>query len=72
MANVGPNLNVIAPAGGAPLEGIDYLLNVVGFHDDPAERVQLTEAGLANYEDFGYLVKKMSGTWRRNSLSVRR
>jgi hypothetical protein len=65
MANVGPNPNVIAPAAGAPLivpavgaplEGVDYLLDVVGFHD-PAERMRLMEAGLANYEDFRYLVK---------------
>jgi hypothetical protein len=63
MANVGPNPNVIAPAVGAPLiapavgaplEGVDYLLDVVGFHD-PAERMRLMEAGLANYEDFRYL-----------------
>jgi hypothetical protein len=66
MANVGPNPNIIAPvvgapliapAVGAPLEGIDYLLNVVGFHD-LAERVQLMEVGLTNYEDFHYLVEK--------------
>jgi hypothetical protein len=48
---------IIAPAVGAPLEGVDYLLDVVGFHD-PAERMQLMEAGLANYKDFRYLVKK--------------
>jgi hypothetical protein len=39
MANVGPNPNVIAlvvgaplivPGVGAPLEGVDYLLDVVG------------------------------------------
>jgi hypothetical protein len=67
MAKVRPNPNItialavgaplIAPAVGAPLKGIDYLLDVVGFHD-LAERVQLMEAGLANYEDFRYLVKK--------------
>jgi hypothetical protein len=57
MANVGPNPNVIAPAVGAPLEGVDYLLDVVGFHD-LAECMQLMEAGLNNYKDFHYLVKK--------------
>ena len=57
MANVGPNPNVLAPAVGAPLEGVDYLLDVVGFHD-PAERMRLMEAGLDNYEDFRYLVEK--------------
>jgi hypothetical protein len=46
MANVGPNPNIISPASGAPLiappamgaplEGVDYLLDVIGFHD-PAE-----------------------------------
>jgi hypothetical protein len=48
---------LIAPAVGAPLEGIDYLLDVVNFHD-PVARMQLMEAGLANFEDFRYLVKK--------------
>jgi hypothetical protein len=66
MANVGPNPNVIAPAVGAPLmapavvaplEGVDCLLDVVGFHD-PAERMQLMEAILINYKDFHYLVEK--------------
>jgi hypothetical protein len=66
MANVGSNPNIIAlavgaplivPAVGVPLEGVDYLLDVVGFHD-PAEHMQLMEAGLTNYEDFRYLVEK--------------
>jgi hypothetical protein len=48
----------IAPAAvGAPLGGVDYLLDVVGFHN-PAERLRIIEAGLTDYEDFRYLVDK--------------
>jgi hypothetical protein len=55
--------NVIAPpeiapaAVGVPLGGVDYLLDVVGFHN-PAERLRIIEAGLTNYEDFHYLIDK--------------
>jgi hypothetical protein len=40
-----------------PLQGVNFLLDVVGFHN-PAERDRLIEAGLADYEDFRYLVEK--------------
>jgi hypothetical protein len=48
----------IAPAAvGAPLGGVAYLLDVVGFHN-LAERLRIIEAGLTDYEDFRYLVDK--------------
>jgi hypothetical protein len=48
----------IAPAAvRAPLGGVDYLLDVVGFHN-PAERLRIIKAGLTDYEDFCYLVDK--------------
>jgi hypothetical protein len=55
--------NVIAQQGiapaviGAPLGGVDHLLDVVGFHN-PAEHLRIIEAGLTDYEDFHYLVDK--------------
>ena len=47
----------IAPAGGVPLQGINFLLDIIGFHI-PAECKCLIKAGLADYEDFHYLTKK--------------
>lgn len=47
----------VAPALDPPLEGIDFLLDAIGFHN-PAECLHLMEAGLANYEDFHYLIEK--------------
>jgi hypothetical protein len=47
----------VAPAANMPLQGVNFLLDVVGFHN-PAERDRLIEAGLADYEDFRYLVEK--------------
>jgi hypothetical protein len=39
------------------LEGIDFLLDAIGFNDEN-ERARIMEAGLADYEDFRYLVAK--------------
>ena len=39
------------------LEGIDFLLDAIGFNDEN-ERARIMEAGLADYEDFRYLVVK--------------
>jgi hypothetical protein len=48
----------IAPAAiGAPLRGVNYLFDVVGFHN-LAERLRIIEAGLIDYEDVRYLVDK--------------
>ena len=60
--NIGNNLVVflqlaVAPAGDIPLQGINFLLDIIGFHI-PVEHEHLIKAGLANYEDFRYLVKK--------------
>lgn len=41
----------------APLEGIDFLLNEIGFNL-AEQRGRIMEAGLAEYEDFRYLVEK--------------
>jgi hypothetical protein len=56
--------NAIAPPGiapaavvGVPLKGVNYLLDVVGFHD-PVECLRIIKAGLMDYEDFRYLVDK--------------
>lgn len=48
---------VVAPVAGAPLEGIDFMLNAIGFNN-PAQRILLMQAGLADYEDFRHLVEK--------------
>ena len=40
-----------------PLEGMDFLLNAIGFNI-AEERERIMEAGLADYEDFRYLVEK--------------
>ena len=42
---------------GEPLAGVDFLLNAIGF-TIPAERERIIESGLADYEDFRYLVEK--------------
>ena len=60
--NVGNNPAVFAQPEVAlvvdmPLQGINFLLDIVGFHI-PAEREHLIEVGLMDYEDFCYLVKK--------------
>ena len=39
------------------LEGVDFLLNAIGF-DDAVERERIIGAGLGDYEDFRYLVEK--------------
>ena len=40
-----------------PLEGVDFLLDAIGFNV-AEERERIMEAGLADYEDFRYLVEK--------------
>jgi hypothetical protein len=40
-----------------PLEGVNFLLNAIGFNL-AEQRERIMEAGLANYEDFRYLVEK--------------
>ena len=45
------------PAGPAPLVGIGFLLNAIGF-EDAVERNNIIVAGLGDYEDFRYLVEK--------------
>jgi hypothetical protein len=58
MADMNFNVQQVnAPAAVAPLEGVDFLLNAIGFNN-PAQRLRLMEAGLAEYEDFRYLVEK--------------
>jgi hypothetical protein len=48
----------IAPAAvGAPLGGVNHLLDVVSFHN-LAERLRIIKAGLTDYEDFCYLIDK--------------
>ena len=47
----------VALAANMPLQGVNFLLDVVGFHN-PAERDRLIKAGMADYEDFRYLVEK--------------
>ena len=41
----------------AALKGVDFLLNAIGFIE-AEDRVHIMEAGLADYEDFRYLVAK--------------
>jgi hypothetical protein len=62
---------VVAPLAGVPLEGIDFMLNAIGF-DNPAQRILLMEAGLAEYEDFCHLIDRTFVTWRKSSRSVPR
>ena len=40
-----------------PLEGVNFLLNAIGFNQ-AAQRELIMAAGLADYEDFRYLVDK--------------
>jgi hypothetical protein len=40
-----------------PLEGVDFLLDAIGFNV-AEDRERIMEAGLADYEDFRYLVEK--------------
>jgi hypothetical protein len=40
-----------------PLEGMDFLLDAIGFNV-AEDREHIMEAGLADYEDFRYLIKK--------------
>ena len=47
----------VTPAVNMPLQCIDFLLDVVGFHN-LAEHERLIEAGLVDYEDFHYLIEK--------------
>lgn len=67
MDNLVPNPGLDAAAAGQqvippvmvgePLVGVDFLLDAIGFHN-PAERLRLMEAGMADYEDFRHLVEK--------------
>jgi hypothetical protein len=41
----------------APLEGVNFLLNAIGFNQ-AVQRELIMVAGLAEYEDFRYLVNK--------------
>jgi hypothetical protein len=41
----------------APLDGIEFLLNEIGFNQ-AEQRERIMEAGVAEYEDFRYLVEK--------------
>ena len=50
----------IPEVGGEPLVGVDFLLNAIGFMI-PAECERIIESGLADYEDFRYLVEKDIG-----------
>ena len=47
----------VAPVGDMPLQGINFLLDIIGFHI-LAECEHIIEAGLADYEDFCYLIEK--------------
>jgi hypothetical protein len=49
--------DIMAGQVGAPFEGVNFLLNAVGFNI-AEQRARIMEAGLANYEDFRYLVEK--------------
>ena len=40
-----------------PLKGVDFLLDAIGFNV-AEDRERIMEAGLADYEDFRYLVEK--------------
>jgi hypothetical protein len=59
MVNLAPNpeQQVIAPVAGVPLEEIGFMLDNIGFNN-PAQRILLMEAGLAEYEDFRHLIDK--------------
>jgi hypothetical protein len=59
MADLAPNPDVDAAAAAAevPLEGIDFMLNAIGFNI-PAQRLLIMDAGLAEYEDFRHLIDK--------------
>ena len=62
IPNVGNNPAAIAQpevalAVNMPLQGINFLLDIVGFHI-PAEHECLIKAGLADYENFCYLIEK--------------
>ena len=60
---------VVAPVGGgAPLDGINFLLDAIGFQN-PAEHLCLIKAGLADYKDFHYLVKRIYRIWQKSSPS---
>ena len=47
----------VAPVGDMPLQGIHFLLDIIGFHI-PVECERLIKASLVNYEDFHYLIEK--------------
>jgi hypothetical protein len=49
--------DIMAGQVGAPLEGMNVLLNAVGFNI-AEQRARIMEVGLANYKDFCYLVEK--------------
>ena len=62
IPNIGNNLAafpqlVVAPVANVPLEGIDFLLDTVGFQN-LAEHMHIIETGLTDYEDFRYLIDK--------------
>ena len=61
-SNIGKDLvafaqSVVAPVADMPLEGINFLLDAIGFQN-PVEHLHLIKAGLVDYEDFCYLIKK--------------
>jgi hypothetical protein len=49
--------DIMAGQVAAPLEGMNFLLNAVGFNI-AEQRACVMEAGLVNYKDFRYLVEK--------------
>jgi hypothetical protein len=49
--------DIMAEQVGAPLEGVNFLLNAVGFNI-AEQRACIMEAGLADYEDFCHLAEK--------------
>ena len=61
-------LVVVAPAGRAPLEGNNFLLDAIGFQN-LVEHLHLIKAGLVEYKDFCYLVEKDLWTWQKSSPS---
>jgi hypothetical protein len=66
MANLAPDPNVaaaaiaqqvIATVAGVPLEGINFMLNAIGFNN-LVQHILLMQARLAEYEDFCHLIDK--------------
>ena len=59
---------VVAPAAEVPLEGIDFLLDAIGFQN-LAEHLCLIEAKLADYEDSVISSRRIYETWQKSSPS---